>query len=41
MNEGQINHLKVSWAEIRDRVACLMEKVGLHREEISRYPHLF
>jgi len=35
------NHLKVSRAEIRDRVAYLMEKVGLHPEQISRYPHEF
>jgi oligopeptide/dipeptide ABC transporter ATP-binding protein len=35
------NHLKVSRSEIRDRVAYLMEKVGLHPEQISRYPHEF
>jgi len=35
------NHLKRSEAEIRDRVAGLMEKVGLHPEQMSRYPHEF
>jgi len=47
MNVGQIiaepikNHLKESRAEIRNRVAYLMEKVGLHPEQMSRYPHEF
>jgi oligopeptide transport system ATP-binding protein len=47
MNVGQIiaepikNHLKEPRAEIKNRVAYLMEKVGLHREQISRYPHEF
>mgnify|MGYP001144652439 CR=1 FL=1 len=47
MNVGQIiaepikNHLKEPRAEIKNRVAYLMEKVGLHTEQISRYPHEF
>jgi oligopeptide/dipeptide ABC transporter ATP-binding protein len=47
MNVGQIiaepikNHLEVSTAEIKERVAQLMEKVGLHPEQMSRYPHEF
>ncbi len=47
MSVGQIiaepirNHLKASRAEMRDRVASLMEKVGLHPEQMSRYPHEF
>ena len=47
MNVGQIiaepirNHLKVSRAEIRDRVAYLMKRVGLHPEQMRRYPHEF
>jgi len=47
MSVGQIiaepirNHLKASRHEIRDRVAYLMEKVGLHPAQISRYPHEF
>jgi len=47
MNVGQIiaepirNHLEISTAEIRERVARLMEKVGLHPEQMSRYPHEF
>jgi oligopeptide transport system ATP-binding protein len=47
MNVGQIisepikNHLKEPRAEIRNRVVYLMEKVGLHTEQMSRYPHEF
>ncbi len=47
MNVGQIiaepikNHLRISTPEIKERVAHLMEKVGLHPEQMSRYPHEF
>jgi oligopeptide/dipeptide ABC transporter ATP-binding protein len=47
MSIGQIiaepikNHLKVSKGEVRDRVAHLMVRVGLHPEQMSRYPHEF
>jgi len=47
MNVGQIiaepirNHMKISKVEIQQRVAFLMERVGLHPEQISRYPHEF
>ena len=47
MNVGQIiaepikNHLKESRPDIRKRVAYLMEKVGLHPEQVNWYPHKF
>ena len=47
MNAGDIivepikTHLNVSRSEIRDRVAYLMEKVGLRPEQMKHYPHEF
>jgi len=35
------NHLKSSRSEIRDRVAYLMDQVGLHADQMNRYPHEF
>jgi len=35
------NHTQASRGEIRDRVSFLMEKVGLHPEQVRRYPHEF
>jgi oligopeptide transport system ATP-binding protein len=47
MNIGDIiaepirNHLKISAAETRQRVAHLMHRVGLHTATMHRYPHEF
>ncbi len=47
MNVGDIiaepirNHLKISAAETRQRVAHLMHRVGLHTATMNRYPHEF
>jgi peptide/nickel transport system ATP-binding protein len=47
MNVGEIiaepirNHMKSSRSEVRSRVAYLMERVGLHPQQMSRYPHEF
>ena len=35
------NHLESSGSEIKDRVAYLMERVGLHADQMARYPHEF
>jgi len=35
------NHLQSSRSEIRDRVAYLMDQVGLHADQMNRYPHEF
>ncbi len=35
------NHLRSSRSEIRDRVAYLMDRVGLHADQMNRYPHEF
>jgi len=35
------NHLQSSRSEIRDRVANLMDQVGLHADQMNRYPHEF
>jgi len=46
MSVGQIiaepirNHLKASRVEMRDRMTHLMEKVGLHSEQMSRLDQL-
>jgi oligopeptide/dipeptide ABC transporter ATP-binding protein len=47
MNVGDIiaepirNHLDLSRREIRNRVAHLMQRVGLHTAYLNRYPHEF
>jgi oligopeptide/dipeptide ABC transporter ATP-binding protein len=47
MNVGQIigepirNHTESTRREIRGRVASLMKRVGLHPEQMGRYPHEF
>jgi len=47
MSIGQIiaepirNHLRSSRSEIEERVAYLMERVGLHADQMNRYPHEF
>ncbi|MCP4312897.1 MAG: ABC transporter ATP-binding protein, partial [Bacteroidetes bacterium] len=35
------NHQNASKTEIKDRVRYLMDKVGLHKDQIHRYPHEF
>jgi oligopeptide/dipeptide ABC transporter ATP-binding protein len=35
------NHLESSRSEIKERVAYLMERVGLHADQMGRYPHEF
>jgi oligopeptide/dipeptide ABC transporter ATP-binding protein len=35
------NHLQSSRSEIRERVAYLMDRVGLHADQMNRYPHEF
>lgn len=35
------NHLKLSKRDIYDKVAELMKKVGLHPDQMERYPHEF
>jgi oligopeptide transport system ATP-binding protein len=35
------NHLSCSRSEIRDRVAHLLNRVGLHPSQMGRYPHEF
>jgi oligopeptide transport system ATP-binding protein len=41
IGEPIVNHTKSPKREIRDRVAYLMRRVGLHPEQMSRYPHEF
>jgi oligopeptide/dipeptide ABC transporter ATP-binding protein len=35
------NHLSISRSEIRERVAHLLDRVGLHPSQMGRYPHEF
>jgi oligopeptide/dipeptide ABC transporter ATP-binding protein len=35
------NHTTLPKGEVRDRVAYLLERVGLHPEQMNRYPHEF
>jgi oligopeptide transport system ATP-binding protein len=41
IGEPILNHTKSSRRDIRDRVGYLMKRVGLHPEQMSRYPHEF
>ena len=41
IGEGLKNHSLGIFSERKDRIATIMEKVGLRPEQISRYPHEF
>jgi oligopeptide transport system ATP-binding protein len=41
ISEPLKNHTRATRREIRERLAFLMEKVGLHPEQSRRYPHEF
>jgi oligopeptide/dipeptide ABC transporter ATP-binding protein len=41
IGEPILNHTKSSRRDIRDRVGYLMKRVGLHPEQMGRYPHEF
>jgi oligopeptide/dipeptide ABC transporter ATP-binding protein len=41
VGEGLRIHEKLSWSQIRERVADLLEEVGLSRRYVNRYPHEF
>jgi len=41
VGEGLRIHEKLSWSEIRERVASLLKEVGLSPNYINRYPHEF